>query len=406
MRSPEYRFRPRPTSLKQYERAAQEFLGKYSQHPDVLGIYQFGTVNNPGISDLDFIVVVKERLSEPLTRDYGYDFFSEKTSYILSHNPLIVPENLFSELGKIYPILGDLRTHYGQEWLPTYESPASRVYTALSLMIVCFRYPRQFISMRTTEFLDVRLSLQVLNALRHTRLLAQKLNLPTYEAEGEFFQQIMQLQRDWFELPASQAVTCLEKLMQDAARLSARLIQDLAGYVEKHFLQSNHRDRKQSPKLVGRYKPDSILFVTLEPQHDLLELINSVWTRTGELMGVLPEEFLIPLRAYIDNPGDTGSWVRQNLYLSHGQTGSGSSELHQAARDTASSFERLYSFYRKNPIDLAMYPNPFRFSLEFATQKDPSHHSILGPLSTLARTYIRGARLKRAGIQAGTGVQL
>ena len=48
----EYRFRPRPLPRSSYEQALDEFVTKYKAHPDVLGIYQFGSVRNLGISDL------------------------------------------------------------------------------------------------------------------------------------------------------------------------------------------------------------------------------------------------------------------------------------------------------------------------------------------------------------------
>ncbi len=55
---------PQQRDKAQYTQAVQEFSETAMSYQDVLAVYTAGTVRNPGISDLDFIVCLKDKLSE------------------------------------------------------------------------------------------------------------------------------------------------------------------------------------------------------------------------------------------------------------------------------------------------------------------------------------------------------
>ena len=52
---------PRPLKARDYERARDQLREYMAHQPDVVALYEFGTVSVPGLSDLDLMVVLRDR---------------------------------------------------------------------------------------------------------------------------------------------------------------------------------------------------------------------------------------------------------------------------------------------------------------------------------------------------------
>lgn len=394
-----YRFRPRPLPSSAYDQALNEFLEKYTAHPDVKGIYQFGSVRNPGISDLDFIVVVKDALTQPISQDYGYDFLSEQASYILSHNPIIVPESLVPDLWKIYPLLGELKRHYGPPWAHPELAGDNDSYIALNLMAICFRYPRLFLHLQQGEFLDVRLSIQVVNALRHAFTQANKLGIPTPDRSQRFIAQVDQLQRQWFSMPASEQFANLTQAMQTAAICSAELVQNLAAYARERIGRLIADGHVEERGLVGRFEIGSFLFLDLPDGTDIMKVMGDVRQATGMMMGTLPKEYLLPLLLIGACDSPIRRILEEHLLVAGHYHAEFKDSAYGAGKDIARCYGSLFEFYANNPIALPMYPDPFRFY----TASSHAGHQEGWPtpkrwLTDRVRTLIQTSRLRRAKV--------
>jgi len=84
--------------LKEYENAIDKMVLKLNKHPAILSIYQIGSVNNPGISDIDMMVIFKkgtEYKINPL-KDLS---ISER--YLFAHNLYGVTEEHFNQAQQI-----------------------------------------------------------------------------------------------------------------------------------------------------------------------------------------------------------------------------------------------------------------------------------------------------------------
>ena len=53
---------PDDSSLNDYERSRDYIIDRVSQYPGVVALYEYGVVGAPGLSDLDFIVVLQDQL--------------------------------------------------------------------------------------------------------------------------------------------------------------------------------------------------------------------------------------------------------------------------------------------------------------------------------------------------------
>ena len=110
----EYINLPRKYKLSDYHHAIKKFVDKYSAHPDVISIYLFGNISVLGISDLDFIVVLKDKLSVPFTEDYSVLNFQDDLRYLYNNTqPFLMNRNVFKNCRKIFPFK-NLRLVYGE----------------------------------------------------------------------------------------------------------------------------------------------------------------------------------------------------------------------------------------------------------------------------------------------------
>ncbi|MBI4992209.1 MAG: hypothetical protein HZB99_03255 [Candidatus Harrisonbacteria bacterium] len=81
---------PRNISLAKYDAAHKELIEVFSQFTDVAALYDYGTVHNPGISDLDIFLILKGDLHSSKAEDY---LISEKKfphTYSLPRGTLMV----------------------------------------------------------------------------------------------------------------------------------------------------------------------------------------------------------------------------------------------------------------------------------------------------------------------------
>jgi len=84
---------PRKIPLSVYQKAREEFIHELRKNPDILALYEYGSVSAPGISDLDLIVVAKQRLSRPLLRPTGPNI-----KRVAKGTLMIMPEHIFSRI--------------------------------------------------------------------------------------------------------------------------------------------------------------------------------------------------------------------------------------------------------------------------------------------------------------------
>src|SRR4051812_10906694 len=95
---------PRPLPFGAYESAASEFVAYYDRVPGVVSIHRFGSISFPGLSDLDFIVVLADDYRNSPEARFDIAGFSSDTQYVLYHPQLLLPETLLSSLHLLVPL--------------------------------------------------------------------------------------------------------------------------------------------------------------------------------------------------------------------------------------------------------------------------------------------------------------
>lgn len=347
---------PRELGERDYRQAESEFLAKYATHPDTLAIYEFGTVTAPGISDLDFIVVMRPQLRVPLTRDYGFDFLSEPSSYILSHNPTLMPPEVFRDYWRIYPLMG-LRQVHGEPFMPPEAMPDEReLYQALTLIYVSGRqYPTLFLQLLSMPTLDVRLCIQLLNALTHALRLCAGLGGGAAEWAG-FSADVTDLKLNWFTLDRACRLQRLVGLLEEATPISVEMLKRVDAFVTARLwcIADGEPQGKARFRETGRYLPDTRLFGVMSHDFDPAPVTLEAARLTYCWWRFLPASYQLPLIEY----GKLDGWYSAQVKAGLVGRDPGFTYLHPQARAalqrTGLLHNCLYDFHRDNRISAAV----------------------------------------------------
>ena len=212
---------PRKLTLKDYEHEIDRVVDVLSTCDDVISIYQIGEVSCPGISDLDFIVVVRDKMKN--SSDYKKRISSlKKNSFMLMHPPYTVTMSQAQKIIYAIPIF-NLMKLYGEDI--QFQKPADGRLLDLAILVdlISFYWPREFLDLLTKKkhysknlyfrvlmtdllpckskyVIDARNVLVRLNGIKYTLTLYCRLtrkNIPRLE---DPVKKAISLRNNWFTL--------------------------------------------------------------------------------------------------------------------------------------------------------------------------------------------------------------
>ena len=198
---------PRQLSICEYDKNESRFVDYFQCHPAVAAVYKIGGVNDPGISDLDLILVLKKK---GVLERRDYEFISEADGYVFAHRPFVIPENLFPWIHYYFYPSG-LQNLTGENY--TFFQPVADTERKQLTWFVCTEAALSRlcdIVFQTTckSSISVRKMLLKLNSIKHNIDLVQKLDETIVNAEQRgFISQISDLRKSWFSLHKEVQVT-------------------------------------------------------------------------------------------------------------------------------------------------------------------------------------------------------
>lgn len=194
---------PRSVAVSSYDLAIQRMVGKLRQQDGVLSIFQIGNTNNPGISDIDMLVVFEDGVKCNLNPLEG---LSKTDRYLFSHSLYGISKTSFSEAHRYtffhnYNLLWGEELLLGESDLSGEEIQVLKTQTALEYLI------KMFVSSTVELTYGI---VKVRGLLMHAKALSYDLEFLNVSA-GRLFDliQTIILWRDhWFEKkPDKQMVT-------------------------------------------------------------------------------------------------------------------------------------------------------------------------------------------------------
>lgn len=87
-----------------YEEVLYNYIKKIKKCKDIISIYKFGDISYPGLSDIDILIVLEDKVLEFNYKKYSAIRYKEKEKYIFLHEPFIINRSLAEKAEILYPL--------------------------------------------------------------------------------------------------------------------------------------------------------------------------------------------------------------------------------------------------------------------------------------------------------------
>ena len=233
---PEIRFvdRPAPTPRADYQDLERSVLENLEGRPWVRALATFGSLNNPGISDLDILVVCRDRVSglgaelAELKKNAGGELAHLLDVTLI--NDSILPT--FHHYGYV----PSATWHVGGSMTPdeelTAEAQVARGIGALAgVLSIRWHYlTRQILERK----IRLRRTLLALNSIRYGVGIVEALTGQEEAYYKTFLEDVQRLRKHWFDEDPDTRQLMLLELMQRGIRVSRELLLDGARILHSH----------------------------------------------------------------------------------------------------------------------------------------------------------------------------
>lgn len=305
---------PQKKTLKDYETAQKEFVDYYKRIKGVSAIYKIGSVSRPGLSDLDFIVVLDDDYKHRYGVRYDINYFSDNSKYILYHPQFFISKSSMKNIYILYRILNlekvwgeDIRIErYGMEEFLLYE-----ILNLLDLSIL--RSPKLILKSILNKNIDVRLILSQLTKDKYAFILLNK--IIKIDSLSGYFDKLESFKTSWFSNDEECNLSQLILFMKRAPEITYYLIDKLKDYMESK-IEYNMSDKNLSNARAGfRHKDDITYFERLWNPVSSLNRTEEIFLRTRNYVQFLPLNFSFHLFQYAAAANRLGNSINEQLFL-------------------------------------------------------------------------------------------
>ena len=376
----EYLYDPRFFDMDYYNFAADKFVDKYSGNQDVISIYLFGQVSVAGISDLDFIVVLKEPQERPFGKEYSIMSFNEDLRYIYNNTqPFIVNEDVFKNFWKIFPT-SNLKLIYGKDIRPKKElkeEVSSSFYNTLILIDVCnYFYPGIFLGQLFSKQLNVRYALLILNSLKFPLKMFMDISGSKQDNWIKFIDNVRILRESWFSSEGQGQHQTLIATLKEAIAVSLDLVVKLDSHLKQHLWTHPAEKSICISKVLGK------TFVSPFNKKQTLSGEIREFSQTGSWRSFSPLSFYFPLSIYSQSIGVVSQHIKNHLPAGKVTFNVIDSTVIPYMNDRIENMNKHAFFYKANKIKLNMVHNYYGYN-------PLAPKGLLPPLLRKVNTLIR-----------------
>jgi len=297
---------PIELTMEDYTKARKEFVDHISSDPGVVAIYQIGSVTAPGLSDLDFIVVLNDKRLTNVPSFFSISNLGQKSQYVLMHEQFFVDRLIMKELPKLTAVF-NMKKVYGEDVdICQLEGAGQRLLTQILLNdIVVVALGHEYATYLDSNVLDVRLTLARMNSLKYPVNMFAALSGIRNENWEACIDDFAQIRSQWFELSTQQRYEALGSCLHGAACLADELVNQLDDFNRKN----NFFEIDKELRGFGTFRLGSNTLTFGNPADYKMDDIETT-TISGQ---ILPVTFLLQLKEYTKENGPVSSFIRRNL---------------------------------------------------------------------------------------------
>lgn len=223
---------PQPMTLSDYEDTLALATETLSREEGVAAVYRFGTQWQPGVSDIDILVVTNPDAQPHIPAPWG---LSDKATYLFTHRYLTMDMRAAKSLYSLFPQETTTLKHvWGVQIefdLPK-ETLPSEEYRVLIAGIFFDLLVNKLLSLAGSMYLaseiNVRQRIGELHSLRYSELLLHSLS--GYALEPTFKEKLRVLRDAWFEHKEDESLLLLEEVSKEAVSVILAMTEQFATY--------------------------------------------------------------------------------------------------------------------------------------------------------------------------------
>ena len=290
-----------------YNKVIEKIKSKYSSG-NIYSIYRWGDVSAPGISDVDIIIVLKDK-----TKGLKRAILNKKERYIVCHPFFIIDKKILENIRYIYPNL-NLELIKGEKINVDQLKKSSEYYANifLSIDIAIRHFPREYLEILLSKRIDIRNTLLRLNALSLSLELYKNLINKEEQDFKEYTEEVSYLRKKWFSLKDEERKVKLIYLLNKAIAASAKFIERLREVIIKKEIIKIESCSKDMVYTGMRHRT---FFVNdWQPERSVKSMIR-FYKQNGKFYSFLPIEFATLFNEYSKANGILSSYIKKNLEI-------------------------------------------------------------------------------------------
>lgn len=219
---------PRQISVETYREQRNYIVEYFKTHHAVAAIYEIGSINDPGISDLDIILSIRKNNT---FSKHDFEFLATLDSDVFIHQPFAIPEDLFPYLPYLF-YASNLKILAGEENHLFCEPEFAYERKTLDFLICSEAAIGRLCDLiyQTTirQHLSIRKMLLKLNSIKHNIKLYKNLNGSLNDPNWDkFITEITQLRKSWFSLQRKEQIEKTLRLLSCGITVLLKIIDNL-----------------------------------------------------------------------------------------------------------------------------------------------------------------------------------
>ncbi len=294
--------------VRDYDDAISRLINLSKKDNNVLSIYTFGEVKCPGISDLDFIFVLKD--TNKLPRFLRHMPKDKIFNYVIYHPFFIIDKEIMENMDYIYPT-SDFRHIYGKKItikrLSNKEFRQSLIF--LTADVVFRHYPSDFITTLLSKRINVRMCLLRLNSLGHSIDTYMKIKGNARKDWKTFRREILDLRKNWFDINPNIRREKVIRLMKQGVYISQEFIDKFKGIYVKEI----QKKIKAKQDVLFKGTKIRLSFVNGFDKDDSTKEIIKHFKKYSTFYSIFPIDYVYQLWVYASLKGRLSSYIRRRL---------------------------------------------------------------------------------------------
>lgn len=295
--------------LSDYDKAIADIRKLGEENDDMLSVYTFGEITDPGISDLDLIFVLKENGKIPR----NLRSVPKKRSFedIICHPFFFINRNIMENMQYIYPT-SKFKLIYGEEIkikdLNTEGHNKSLIY--LSVDFILRHIPGDYLNILLSKRINLRSALLRLKALTHSISVYKDFEEEISKEWIKFSEDVFSLRKTWFEIEPENRKSEVIRLLKKGVYISYEIAISFA----KLYGNINNKDIEPADgEIIFKGTKERISFIKDVDIEAAIDSIISHFNKFGNYYSIIPIRYLKQLCSYAALKGPLSEYINENL---------------------------------------------------------------------------------------------